>query len=538
MNAILNRPSRVLQIAANLFPLVAFACAARADIFQWEYINPADPSQGKRQSTTVAPDGTGVDAVPGANLSNRNLTMAYLIGADLTGAVGIATNLTDADLSHANFGVIYPDCGPFLLCTGGTRAILTGANFANANVRDASFDGANLADANFTGAKFQGASFDRVGICLATPYFCGVEGGITLAQLYSTASYQAHDLSGIGLSFNELAGGNFVGQNLTNANFEWATLGPANFREANLTDAYFNNAELTRADFREADLTNAAFHSGSLTSADFREANLSNADFGSWYYDGDFRRGATLTGATFRNANLHSASFRGATLTDADFTGAEIRGVDFSIYRWYGPSPPPAGPYGTGISLTQFYSTSSYQAQDLSGIGLRYNNLAGGNFTGQNLTNADFGAATLTGANFRDANLTNAGFASFSCSSLGCFPKYFAIVTGADFSAADARGAYGPDLSAATTSNLILPNGHINGLGLDAGGRLVVRDYDGPSYNPELLIPITIDQHLAMGPGGTLRMVFEADAGIRPSPSRPASRSRSAARWNSSSPPT
>ena len=61
-------------------------CAARADIFQWEYINPADPSQGKQQSTTLAPDGAGVDAVPAPILSHRNLTMAYLIGADLTNA--------------------------------------------------------------------------------------------------------------------------------------------------------------------------------------------------------------------------------------------------------------------------------------------------------------------------------------------------------------------------------------------------------------------------------------------------------------------
>ena len=29
------------------------AAAARADIFQWEYVNPADPSQGKQQSTTL-----------------------------------------------------------------------------------------------------------------------------------------------------------------------------------------------------------------------------------------------------------------------------------------------------------------------------------------------------------------------------------------------------------------------------------------------------------------------------------------------------
>ena len=34
-----------------------------------------------------------------------------------------------------------------------------------------------------------------------------------------------------------------------------------------------------------------------------------------------------------------------------------------------------------------------------------------------------------------------------------------------------------------------------------------------PDYSvPSSTIPITVDQHLAMGPGGTLRMVFEADA--------------------------
>src|SRR5262245_58577337 len=53
---------------------------ARADIFQWEFINPADPGQGKRQSTTPVPGGAGVDAAPGAVIDYRDLTMAYFIG--------------------------------------------------------------------------------------------------------------------------------------------------------------------------------------------------------------------------------------------------------------------------------------------------------------------------------------------------------------------------------------------------------------------------------------------------------------------------
>ena len=72
----------VLRQSLVAISVVLAATAAHADIFQWEYINPADPSQGKRQSTTLCYDGAGVDAVPGANLgrvggATRDLTMAY-----------------------------------------------------------------------------------------------------------------------------------------------------------------------------------------------------------------------------------------------------------------------------------------------------------------------------------------------------------------------------------------------------------------------------------------------------------------------------
>ena len=44
--------------------LVLSVASAQGDIFQWEYINPADPSQGRQQSTTLTPGGAGVDAIP------------------------------------------------------------------------------------------------------------------------------------------------------------------------------------------------------------------------------------------------------------------------------------------------------------------------------------------------------------------------------------------------------------------------------------------------------------------------------------------
>src|SRR5262245_15212426 len=107
--------------------------SARADIFQWEYVNPADPSQGKQQSTTLAPDGAGVDAVPGANLDSRNLSKAYLKGKDLQAASAYFVNLTDAILSEANLRNAYIN-----------SAILTGADFTGAHVQGAYFDSSGL----------------------------------------------------------------------------------------------------------------------------------------------------------------------------------------------------------------------------------------------------------------------------------------------------------------------------------------------------------------------------------------------------------
>ena len=105
--------------------------------------------------------------------------------------------------------------------------------------------------------------------------------GITPAQLYTTASYHAYDLSGIDFSYNNLDDGSFAGQNLTNANFS------------------------------------------------------------------------------------------GATLTDLNFSGAEIRGANFDTH--YRGVVFNGEVFGTGITLDQLYSTASYLAQDLSGIGLSGN---------------------------------------------------------------------------------------------------------------------------------------------------------------------
>jgi uncharacterized protein YjbI with pentapeptide repeats len=153
---------------AALLTLAVFAPSVHADIFQWEYISPANPSLGKQPSATLAPDGTGANALPGTNLSNRNLTKAYLIGADLS--------------AYPIYGGYeYPEI------VGYVGANLTAANLSQADLSSANLLGANLMGANLTGAEVRHANFIRDAF--------GGGSGMTAAQLFSTASYQAHDLA-------------------------------------------------------------------------------------------------------------------------------------------------------------------------------------------------------------------------------------------------------------------------------------------------------------------------------------------------------
>jgi uncharacterized protein YjbI with pentapeptide repeats len=372
-----------------------------------------------------------------------------------------SARLTGQNLTFAKFGsatLRQADFGQANLANAlFNRADLSEASFHESSLIDASFSLATLVDAELGQADLTRANLQHATLSGASFHGAIVRmarfdySGITSAQLYSTASYATRDLAGIGLAGIELPSADFSGQNLTSASFSSTT----------------------------------------LTDADFRQANLSNVDF------------------------------TDATLAGADFAAAEVQGANFG------------GTTYDGFTAAQLYATNSYQAGDLTGILLERNDLSGWYFTGQNLRNASFHSAHLVGADFRQANLANAfiGGANLTSASfheanladteflhLRCFferPcfRLKATFANADLTAADARGAKNFDLPAsAITTNLIRPDGHVSGLELDTNVRLVVRDYDGDLTYGLGSISVTIDEHLTMGPGGTLRMVFEADA--------------------------
>ncbi len=463
----------------------------------------------------------------GENLTNANLGHSTLTGADLNQA-----NLTNANLGDSTL----------------TGADLNQANLTNANLGYSTLTGANLTNANVVCAKFD-----------HTTSF-----GFTAGQLYSTASYQNHNLSGVSLGSNDLTGWNFAGQDLTHAVFWASTLTDADLTDAVVVGAWFRQTtsrgftatqlystasyqnhdlsgiclgdnDLTGWNFAGQDLTHAGLFGSPLTGADLTGAIVVGASFAhTWAFtpeqlystasyqlhdlSGIGLDGNNLTGWNFAGQNLTNARFNGSTLTGADLTGAIVVGATFS------------GTTSRGFTAAQLYSTASYQNHDLSGIGFGgieigfadyIDDLTGWDFSGQNLTNAYFIYSTLDGADLSQANLTNANFsgsmltgADLSQANLTNANFGNSALTSADLTGADTRGAMWLQFAGATLTNTILVDGRVVGLELGAGQTLVVRDYDGnPAATPPgPPIPIHIERQFVVDAGGMLQMNFDADA--------------------------
>ncbi len=129
---------------------------------------------------TLVPGTEGIESGPDLQLDNR--TLAY---ADLSGWNLLRSRLNSSDLTNAQLQT------------------------------------ATLSNADLTGAVVAGANFGYT--------------DFTKEQLYSTASYEAKNLRGIDLERNDLSHWNFSGQDLTNANFKWATLSSTDLTGADVT---------------------------------------------------------------------------------------------------------------------------------------------------------------------------------------------------------------------------------------------------------------------------------------------------------------
>ena len=506
----------------------------------------------------------------GANFSHANLYSATLSGAILNDAVlqgailtattskGFAASQLYSTASYISYDLrgIKLDANNLTAWNFGsqnltgadfsssTPSTLTNTVFSNANLTNAKLNSTSLGGTILSGAVVQGANFSNT-----------TSGGFAFAQLESTASYIAHNLTGINLSSNSMSAWNFADQTLTNAVFTSANLSSAVFSNADLTSAVLSSATLTSANLGNANLTNAKLNSSTLTSASLGGAVVLGADFSSTTSTGftdimlystasygayDLRgiklASNNLTGWIFDDQNLTGASFASATLTSATLTDALVQGANFSNTT------------SIGFTKAMLESTASYAAHELAGINLASNNLATWNFNNQDLIGANFSAATVTSATFADAvvqganfnNTTSKGFTKAMLESTASWidknlqgiildnnnlsnwnfagqnltNSSFASTTktSTNFTAADTRRAQSLTFSGAITTNTIRPDGKIQFLNLAGAQTLVVRDYDGDPSRSLGPLPIMVTNGMTMGTNGILQTLFEEDA--------------------------
>jgi len=503
---------------------------ASADIYEWEYIDPLQPELGKQESTTLVPDGAGLDAVPGANFRRLDLTKAYFIGADLTGAIFKEATYHNADFTNAVIAEAQLFRGTQNGFTeqnlyqtqsyqnGSLQGIqlgdsdLSGWNLSNLDLTGASIGlsdltGASLQGSDLTGVHLNASTLDQADLSGATINGVNLKNttsrGFTFTQLQGTASYQNGDLSGIAFgSGNDLSGWDFSNQNLTGASF---------------TDA----VNLSGADFRGADLKNSIFVN--TTAAGFSFQHLASTET---YRNGELNtiifHENDFTGWDFTGQNLDGAHMTDCDFTSADLTDAIINGADFQDAR------------GAGFTEQQFASTASYKAGDLTRLNMAENSMAGWDLSGFNLSDSDFERASFTesdlsGSNLARSDLSRAGLsrADLSYANLTDADLTRAVLTGTNLIGADMTGvgifrAYliGTDTRRAIdltdekiedawwTPNLIWPDGTARlGMMVESDDTMWIHDDDGgPTQTP---IPIMVQDAFDIQADATFHLLLE-----------------------------
>ncbi|WP_107670072.1 pentapeptide repeat-containing protein [Cyanothece sp. BG0011] len=111
----------------------------------------------------------------------------------------------------------------------------------------------------------------------------------------------------------DLAGGNFLGTELSSIELSGANLTHSNFRGANLTDADLSEAILSYTRFSGADLSGAYLGNANLQQADFYRSSLALANL----------IGADLRGANLQEANLSQSNLSGALIEGCQFGNNE-----------------------------------------------------------------------------------------------------------------------------------------------------------------------------------------------------------------------
>ena len=283
----------------------------------------------------------------GWNFSGQNLYNVWIIncqitGADFSGAKIDWSLFCNSNLSKEQFYSTASYQEKDLKGVQLHDQDMTGWSFKDQNLYSVWFWNVDLTDADFSGACVEFTLFD--------------DSAITKEQLYSTASYQAKNLSGLGLCGFNLSGWNFSHQNMSNAGFG----------NSNLTNADFSGASIAGASFDGSNLTPEQLYStASYQNKDIHGLNLNNMDLTGWDFSGQNLSGSyftstVLTNTDFHGANLMKSNFDNDTFMGTSFIGADMR--DAYIY-------PFTENLASANTINMIWADGTVHGLDLSGGG-------------------------------------------------------------------------------------------------------------------------------------------------------------------------
>lgn len=284
----------------------------------------------------------------GVKLANRNLSQA-----DLSGSVFLGADISFAKLIRTN-----------LYCCDLHNVDARYADFSHSDMRGVALNGSNLSRARLDHVDFRSGRLIRNGLW-------GSEAGGK-----RKASAPAVDFS-----YTSLCGASFQGADLANADFTGAIINGTHFKDADLTNAVFNGAVLIDVDLSEMDIPETALkdcvlppsiealaakpqlvvklnlhqrwidtdaRAGicgvfdgedlrpvadcigkfKLTAISARRVTAPGLDFSCTELQGANFEGADLRGASFEGADLRGVKLRGARLNHAKFLGADLRPLE------------------------------------------------------------------------------------------------------------------------------------------------------------------------------------------------------------------
>ena len=243
------------------------------------------------------------------DLSNANLSMARLHGADLRNTKLQGTDLREIKLQGADLGKVELQCADL------SKAELQCADLGKAELQGANLRSAKLQGADLREAKLQGADLRRAEL---------QDANLRSAELQG-ANLRSAKLQGANLRSAKLQGANLRKAKLQGANLRSAELQGANLRSAKLQGANLRSTQLQGANLRKAKLQGANLRSAELQGADLYPADLQGANLRSAKLQGTDLRKAELQGA-----NLRSAKLQGANLRRTELQGADLRDVDLA----------------------------------------------------------------------------------------------------------------------------------------------------------------------------------------------------------------